>query len=426
MKVFGTDGIRGLGRDLLSADLPYKLGRGLGRKKVVVGRDVRTSSPAIEKRLLAGLLSAGAEVVTTGVVPTPALSYAVANEGADYGVMITASHNPPEFNGLKVFGREGEKLSSDEECDIDEKTARGVESARAERGRVVVKDDYSGAYARHVLSKFRDLDLSGEKIVVDCACGCMTIVPPILERLGATVRAINAEQSGERVNVSCGALHANDFAATLADDELGLSFDGDGDRLIAVYKGKPYDGDKILCALAESERACGNLNPPIVVGTIMTGSEIERVFKDKGVTLLRTDVGDKHVSEKMKETGAILGGEKSGHIIQKRLAPTGDGLLTALSLLKAKKILGELPYVKSNEFQDFSFFSPNPAAEFENECFLHALDEICAEIGERGRLIARPSGTEPTVRITIEVYEQGLECRKIVESILFRKNLQKW
>lgn len=423
MKVFGTDGIRGKAKDLIDKDLSYALGRALGGNRVVVGKDVRASSSAIEKRLLAGLFSAGADVVIAGTLPTPALSFAVQAENADFGVMITASHNPPEFNGLKVFGNGGGKLSSDMERKLDEKVSRGI----AERGSnrtpfVKVKDDYVGRYIRHALSLYEDLDLTGEKIVIDCAHGCMTAVPPVFERLGASVRVMSGEPSGEKVNVDCGALFVDKFAQTVGKDETGISFDGDGDRLVAVCEGRVYDGDRILCAIAKSMHVQKELNPPIVVGTLMTGSEIEKEFAKSGITLHRTEVGDKYVSEKMEDTGALFGGEKSGHIIQKNLAPTGDGLLTALSLLKAKKILGELPYVEPNVFCDFSFPSDNPKGEFENEDFLSRLDEIRGKLGEKGRLIARPSGTEPLVRITVEVFENELECRKIVENKLFTKN----
>lgn len=422
MKVFGTDGIRGLASDLLRRDLPCALGLALGGNKVVVGKDVRASSSAIERRLLAGLVTAGAEVIIAGTLPTPALSYAVGKEGADFGVMITASHNPPEFNGLKVFGKGGEKPSSEEEKELDEKVSRGRFEKTSTSSSVEVRDDYVGEYLRHVESLFSDLDLRGEKIVLDCAHGCMTAVPSVFEKLGGTVRVVAGEPSAEKVNVGCGALFVEEFAKTVGKDEIGLSFDGDGDRLVAVCDGRVYDGDRIIRALAESMKRQGELNPSIVVGTVMTGSEIEKVFEKDGITLYRTEVGDKHVSEKMKETSAILGGEKSGHIIQKRLAPTGDGLLTALSLLRAKKILGGLPYVKPNTFCDFSFPSANPKAEFENEDFLCRLDRVRTKIGEKGRLIARPSGTEPLVRITVEVCEDELECRKIVENELFTKN----
>ncbi len=422
MKVFGTDGIRGLATELLSADLPFALGVSFSDKKVVVGKDVRTSSSAIEKRLIAGLLSVGARVVVVGTLPTPALSYAVAKENADFGVMITASHNPPEFNGLKVFGAGGEKPPFEIERELDERVSAGKRVRGKTAPPVDVKGDYAGKYLRHAASLFCGLDLRGEKLVLDCACGCMTVLPPLFEKLGADVRVIAGVPSGERVNVGCGALFADEFAKSVGKDEVGLSFDGDGDRLIAVCDGKVYDGDRILCALAESKLRQNELNPPIVVGTVMTGSEVERYFEKKEITLLRTEVGDKHVSEKMQETGAILGGEKSGHIIQKRLAPTGDGLLTALSLLEAKRILGKLPYVKPNEFFDFSFPSQNPKAEFEKADFRLKLDEIRNEIGDKGRLIARPSGTEPLVRITVEILESELECRKRIEKILFTKN----
>lgn len=422
MKVFGTDGIRGLASDLLNKDLPYALGLALGGKRVVVGKDVRTSSSAIERRLLVGLVTAGAEVIIAGTLPTPALSYAVGKEGADFGVMITASHNPPEFNGLKVFGKGGEKPPSEAEKELDEKVSCGRSPKTHAVPSVEVRDDYVGEYLRHAVSLFADLDLRGEKIVLDCAHGCMTAVPSVFEKLGGTVRVVAGVPNGEKVNVGCGALFVEEFAKTVGKDEIGLSFDGDGDRLVAVFDGKIYDGDRILRVLAESMRKQDELNPPIVVGTVMTGSEIEKAFEKDGITLYRTEVGDKYVSEKMKETGAVLGGEKSGHIIQKRLAPTGDGLLTALSLLRAKKILGVLPYATPNTFCDFSFPSANPKAEFQNEDFLRRLDRIRTKIGEKGRLIARPSGTESLVRITVEVYEDELECRKIVEKELFAKN----
>lgn len=425
MKHFGTDGIRGKWQNII--EQAYPLGAVLAKenKLVAVSRDPRTSSFDIEKELVRGLLSGGADVLITGVMPTPALAHTIKSQGIDRAVMITASHNPPEYNGLKVMGADG-KLAESEELMLDNALDGWVEHISSASGRVDILSSAVRDYKRHVLSLYEHLDLASldRPIYLDTAHGCFSyIAKDIFETLGANVISFNNDYDGERINVDCGATAIDKFLLKIPDRAIGFAFDGDGDRVLAVVDGKIYDGDQILYNLACFYKS----KSPIfnrAVGTIMTGGGVEKAFEKQKITLYRADVGDKYVAEMMREKCALLGGEKSGHIIVGDKTNTGDGLITALAFVEA--------YIHgfSKKVREYPVFSYNldvlkPKECFESEDFQNKIAEFVGKIGKSGRVIARPSGTESVIRLTVEVYENRLDCRKLVEKIFFGKNQQK-
>ena len=420
MKYFGTDGIRGLGNKVKS--LAFPLGVVLGKMgQVVVARDTRPSSFDIERELARGLLSAGAEVKLVGVVPTPALHYL-----AKYGkvaVMITASHNPPEYNGLKVIV-EGGKLSPAEEEHLDNQLDDEINNPSPCNpcGRVEILSGGAREYKRHVIGQFDHLNLSGlgKTIYIDTAHGCFSyIAKDVLETLGGDVVAVNNDHDGDKVNVRCGALYVEDFAKRLPSNSIGFAFDGDGDRVMAVIDGRVFDGDQMLYNIARHKNARGKVIKE-VVGTIMTNGGIERALSKEGVSLVRTDVGDKHVLQAMKEKNLLLGGEKSGHLIIGDKSWTGDGIVTALSFLEV--ILGEnIKKVREFKTENYALETEKPMECYMSDEFQKNLAKTREEIGENARLIVRPSGTEDLIRITVEHSKSRVEYGKIVEKFLLSK-----
>lgn len=425
MKYFGTDGIRGKWQKVL--DLAFPLGVVLsGRHKVVaVARDPRTSSFDIEKELVRGLLNGGADVLLTGVLPTPALAFTLKSQGIERAVMITASHNPPDYNGLKVIRSDG-KLSESDEIHLDESLDHWQDYKICASGRVDILSGAVRDYKRHVLSLFDGLDLTAldRPIYLDTAHGCFSyIAKDVFETLGANVVAINNDYDGEKINIDCGATAMDKFLAQIPDRAIGFGFDGDGDRVLAVVDGKIYDGDQILYNIAcHYKTKCRGTNH--VVGTIMTGGGVEKAFEKQKIILHRSDVGDKYVAEMMRDKGAILGGEKSGHIIVGDKTNTGDGLITALSFVEA--------YMNGNakKVREYPVFNCNldclkPKETFENHDFQVKIAKFVSKIGKRGRVIVRPSGTEAVIRLTVEVYDNRLDCEKLTKEIFLSKNLQK-
>lgn len=427
MFFFGTDGIRALANSLLNDRIPFCLGAVLSSraKKIVVARDVRLSSLAIERQLIEGLTLGDCDILLCGELPTPALSYITDIENADYGVMITASHNPPEYNGLKVFERGGGKLSTDKEAEMDEAVFKRQKTLRLVRGkangRISVFEGAENFYKRHVVSLFSRLD--GLKVALDCARGSMaSLAAEAFESAGAiVVNALNNTRDGERVNVKCGATNLDYFLTTVNEDEIGFSFDGDGDRVMGVYKGKILDGDGMLYALATDMQSQDTLKNNAVCGTIMSNGALEKELAFKGITLFRSDVGDKYVMEKMRAVGSVLGGETSGHIITPK-APTGDGLITAFSIAEYLKKYKILPLITPYPSLSFNIPSAAPAQEVKKKEFVALIENAKAFLGENGKLIVRPSGTEPVVRITVECHTGDLEYAKNIKNLFLCKN----
>ncbi len=387
------------------------LGRhGADKPVLVVGRDPRASGVWLEEALVGGIRAAGGDVILTGVKPTPAIAYMTVDLGASAGVVISASHNPAEDNGIKFFSRDGRKLPDAIEDEIEaalEATRGGRAPHRVRPAQAATR--WSDTSQHLVDAALAPLD--GMRVVVDCANGSASAVAPgLLARLGADVTALNAEPDGVNINDGCGALHPEVVAEAVVrlGADAGVSHDGDADRaLFASADGAVIDGDQVLAASAIALHEAGELAGNTVVATVMSNIGLERAMQEHGITLARTRVGDRYVAEEMDRGGAVLGGEQSGHVIFRRYATTGDGLLTAvrfLSLAASRGIgLGELasamrryPQVLVNvrvDDRDAVSASPTVAA---------AVREAEEALGDGGRVLLRPSGTEPLVRVMVE------------------------
>jgi phosphoglucosamine mutase len=395
-RYFGTDGVRGVVGDGLTADLVERLGRAAtlwsGARRVFVGRDTRASGVELEEALARGIASAGGTAVLGGVLPTPAVALA----GLDLGAVISASHNPPEYNGVKLFDARGGKLGDDAEAEIE--ALLDAPPAQA-RGAVERAGDSTGAYLDHVLEHFGS-DLSGLRIAVDCANGAFAgLAPQALERLGAEVHAIGNEPDGTNINVGCGATETAALQALVGDGgfDLGVAFDGDGDRVVAVdERGGPVDGDGIVAILAL------DLGVELVAVTQMTNHGFHRLMAERGIRVLTTDVGDRYVLEALRREGGVLGGEQSGHVIYLRDHVAGDGLAAALLLCAALRgrplseaaaVMPRFAQAKENVAVASRQLTPAVTA---------AVERLNGELGEAGRVLVRPSGTEPLIRVLVE------------------------
>jgi phosphoglucosamine mutase len=411
---FGTDGVRGIVGEYITADLVERLGRASalwsGRGRVFIGRDTRASGEELEEAFARGVASAGGVAVLAGVVPTPA----VALLRLDLGVVISASHNPPEYNGVKFFDRDGRKLSDavEEEIEalLDADTPGG-----GEIDRVGIAVD---SYLEHVLERFGS-DLSGMRIAVDCANGAYSgIAPRAFEQLGAEVTAIGDAPDGNNINVGCGAtdLAALQELVRSGDFDLGVAFDGDGDRMLAVDgNGETVDGDEIVALLAL------HLGVDLVAVTTMANLGFHRLMEERGIRVVTTDVGDRYVLEALYREGGMLGGEQSGHIIVLRDHVTGDGLAAALllcealrgtTLAEAASVMTRYPQVKQN--------LPRAGRGPLPQSLLDAVDRVNAELDGDGRVLVRPSGTEPVVRVLAEAptkEESEALCGRIVKLV---------
>lgn len=436
MQYFGTDGIRQKADYLLDNQIPFLLGKALSQTnaKIIVARDVRTHSKDIEKQLCKGLLEGAAQIWLAGILPTPALAYTAQTQKADYAVMITASHNAPEFNGLKVFGKNGKKLSKEEELLLDKKLVELknnpslpplsivdicadtlTEDERLsdlkitiseQNHRIRIVDGAEFLYAKHIKSMFPRFD--GIKIRLDCAYGCFaTLAPAIFLSLGAIVCAEHNVRDGEKVNVDCGSTHIEKFVARVKKDEIGFAFDGDGDRVIAVVNGKIYDGDAMLLALSTLYRLQGKLKKRFIVGTVLSNTKLQRELAYQNIALVRSDVGDKNVLDCLLAHGCLLGGEKSGHILMLDKENTGDGIVTALSLLEVKRTIGSLPKFTPYPMLELNIRTDNPTETLASSAFQERITETNSLYSNSGRLIVRPSGTEPYIRITYECFSSS-------------------
>jgi phosphoglucosamine mutase len=396
-RYFGTDGVRGVVGQDLTPELIERLGKAatLWSKggRVFVGRDTRASGPELEEAFARGIVEAGGNAVLAGVLPTPA----VALLALDLGVVVSASHNPPEYNGIKIFDRDGQKLTDAAEEEIESLLDAVIPGSIAgEIDRVGVAND---SYLEHITERFGS-DLSGLRIVVDCANGAYSaIAPQAFEQLGAEVTAIGAEPDGTNINVGCGATDLSLLQRTVltGDFDLGVAFDGDGDRMLAVdANGAAVDGDQILAILAD------HLGVDLVAVTVMTNYGFHRFAEERGIRLVTTDVGDRYVLEALRREGGLLGGEQSGHIIYLKDHVTGDGLAAALllcaalagrTLAKAAALLPRFPQAKENV--------PVASKDLSEE-LLAEIQRVNAELDGSGRILVRPSGTEPLVRVLAE------------------------
>ena len=432
---FGTDGIRGrVGSEPITPDFCLHLGWAVGKvlassgsPMAVVGKDTRISGYMIESVLEAGLVSAGVSVSLLGPVPTPAVAYLTRTLSADVGIVISASHNSFEDNGIKFFDREGNKLPDEREVAIEQQLRRPLASVGSQAlGRAFRVDDARGRYIEFCKGTVdRGLHLRGLKVVVDCAHGATyAVAPGVFSELGADVTVIGAEPDGININNGFGSNHPETVAAKVREigADVGIAFDGDGDRVAMVdADGQVVDGDEILYIIAKSGFLRGRLAGG-VVGTVMTNMGLERALETCGIPFERAAVGDRYVLERMRAKGWQLGGESSGHLICLALSTTGDGIVAALQVLAAMivgdKSLAELRNGMHKWPQAMrNVATGTPCETAERLKGSDAVRDIEAELGSRGRVLVRPSGTEPLVRIMVEG-EQADEVRRHAESLV--------
>ncbi|MEC5189473.1 phosphoglucosamine mutase [Geobacillus thermodenitrificans] len=435
-KYFGTDGVRGVANRELTPELAFKIGRCGGyvltksaeRPKVLIGRDTRISGHMLEGALVAGLLSIGAEVMRLGVISTPGVAYLTKALGAQAGIMISASHNPVQDNGIKFFGPDGFKLSDEQEQEIEtlidspeDMLPRPIGSSLGQ-----VNDYFEGGqkYLQY-LKQTIDEDFSGMKIALDCAHGATSSLATYLfTDLEADVITMGASPNGLNINEGVGSTHPEALAAFVKEKgaDVGLAFDGDGDRLIAVdERGNIVDGDQIMYICAKYLKETGRLKQQTVVSTVMSNLGFYKALEAQGISSVQTAVGDRYVVEEMKKNGYNLGGEQSGHIIFLDYNTTGDGMLTALQLVNIMKIKGKPLSELAGEMKKYPQLLVNVRVTDKEKAMEHeqvkkVIAEVEAEMNGNGRVLVRPSGTEPLVRVMAEAPTEEA-CRTYVERI---------
>ncbi|MEF3368069.1 phosphoglucosamine mutase [Methylocystis sp. 9N] len=429
---FGTDGIRGLANEKITPELALKVGqaagtifhRGEGRHRVVIGKDTRLSGYMIEYALVAGFTSVGMDPLLLGPMPTPAVAMLTRSMRADVGVMISASHNSFEDNGIKLFGPDGHKLSDEIEIEI-EKLMDGDRTRKlagpTELGRARRIDDVRARYiefAKRTLP--RNMSLEGLRVVVDCANGAAyRVAPEALWELGAEVIAIGVEPDGFNINHEVGSTSPQALRDKVRElrADVGIALDGDADRVLLVdEQGQLIDGDQLMAVVAESWRDQGLLSKPGLVATIMSNLALERHLGSLGLTLERTAVGDRYVIERMRQEGYNVGGEPSGHVILSDYSTTGDGLVTAMQALAVVKRFDKPVSQVCHRFEPLPQILRNVRAqrgELERDSVILAIDDARARLGGSGRLIVRPSGTEPVIRVMGEG-----DDRELVETLV--------
>jgi len=432
MNLFGTDGVRGRANVLLTPEFVVQLARAtaatLGEPghRVIIGRDTRTSGPMIEAALASGFSSAGMDVLLAGIIPTPAIAFLIKDARADLGAIVSASHNPPGDNGIKLFDGRGHKLSVELEREI-EAAFKSTHSPAARAGRVEVLEAAAASYAAFLAGTIdvEEIDLSEHKIVVDCAYGATgKIAPHVLRHLGAVVIELNCSPDGERINQECGSTHLDFVRHAVAEQnaDLGVAFDGDGDRVLLVTStGRTIDGDEMMGIAALHMQQAGTLVPPVVVATEMSNLGLERTLGEAGIELLRTPVGDRNVSQALQSSGGLIGGEQSGHIIFADHSTTGDGILTAVKLLEvaheAGKSLEELAGAIARYPQvHHAVPSNDPAGLAEDGAVRRAVEAAQEALADHGRIIVRPSGTQPVLRLTVEAQDPEL-CMRVANAL---------
>lgn len=425
-KLFGTDGVRGVANSELTPEMAFELGRAGAyvlhqkfpeRKVILVGKDTRISSDLLEHALISGISSVGFDVLRVGVLPTPGIAYLTRHLKTCGGVVISASHNPPEYNGIKFFDAHGFKLSGKMERKIEEVLGKvPLRPVGKSIGRIRELDNPVEIYVDYLVNTVIG-GLESFNIAIDCGNGATYEASPLVFReLGARVLAINTNPDGFNINVECGSTYPQVIREVVETHNvaLGISHDGDGDRLIAVdEEGRIVDGDVILAIAALHMQKTGELHNNLVVGTVMSNLGLEMALKERGIKLIRTPVGDRFVLEAMREHGAVLGGEQSGHIIFLSHSTTGDGILTGLQLLSIvrdeerslshlREIITLYPQVlKSVKVKNKEELMQSPT-------LLKTISEAKKELGKRGRILVRPSGTEPLVRVMVEAEEEKL------------------
>jgi phosphoglucosamine mutase len=427
-KHFGTDGIRGRANGVITPELALKVGQAAGllfqrgdyRHRVVIGKDTRLSGYMIETALVAGFTSVGMDTLLLGPMPTPAVAMLTRSMRADLGVMISASHNPYEDNGIKLFGPDGFKLSDDVESEIETLLASDLARRLATSSNLGRAKRIESVHARYIefakRTLPRQMDLEGLRVVVDCANGAAyKVAPEALWELGAEVIAIGVEPDGFNINREVGSTAPEALIAKVRElrADIGIALDGDADRVLIVdEKGRIVDGDQLMAAVAKSWRDDGLLSRPGIVATVMSNLGLERYLDSLGLGLVRTAVGDRYVLEHMREHGYNLGGEQSGHIILSDYATTGDGLIAALQLLTVVKRLGRPVSEVCHCFEPLPQILKNvryaAGQPLQQDSVTSVIEAARQRLGANGRLVIRPSGTEPVIRVMGEGDDRDL------------------
>ena len=446
-RMFGTDGVRGIANTELTADLAYKLGRagafvlteGTHKPKIIVGMDTRISGHMLESALVAGILSVGAEALCIGVVPTPTVAYLTRKYNADAGVVISASHNPVEYNGIKFFNGQGYKLSDELEDRIQAIIENGFEGVPSptggDLGHKVVEESAVEDYVEFAKATI-GTDLKGLKVALDCANGAAyDVAVEAFRELGAEVVVINNDPDGVNINKKCGSTHPEELMDYVVKKEcdLGLAFDGDADRCLAVdEKGNLINGDFIMAICGKQLKEEGKLKDNLIVATVMSNLGLEIGMKEEGITLAKTKVGDRYVLEEMIRGGYTLGGEQSGHIIFLEHNTTGDGLVTGLNVAAIVKKTGKKLSELASIVQELPQVLVNAKIPNDKKDIYETDAEIAAEIKKIeeklngcGRVLIRPSGTEPLVRVMLEGKNQeeiDAMAHSLVDMILKKVN----
>ncbi|MEG3841207.1 phosphoglucosamine mutase [Microcoleus sp. herbarium14] len=424
-KLFGTDGIRGKVGELLNAPLALQVGFWAGQVlrqnspnqgPVILGQDSRNSSDMLAMALSAGLTAAGLEVWNLGLCPTPCVAYLASVSESVGGVMISASHNPPEDNGIKFFGSNGSKLSQQ----LQEQIEAGIRGAKVpvaslSWGHHYHRPELVKDYAASLSDSLQELNLRGMRVVLDLAWGAAAgLAPQVFKQMGADAICLHNAPDGDRINVNCGSTHLDSLQAAVLEHnaDLGFAFDGDADRVLGVdNKGRSIDGDYILYLWGRQLRDLEQLPSNLIISTVMANLGFERAWEELGGKLTRTNVGDQHVHAEMQRTGAMLGGEQSGHILCPHFGISGDGLLTALHMASLVRESGEsLAQLVSDSFQTYPQLLRNVRVDdrekrlnwHECEAMQKAIDRAKTAMGEQGRVLVRASGTEPLIRVMVE------------------------
>ena len=424
-RLFGTDGARGIANSELTCELAMNIGRAAAfvltrenvkRPKVLIGKDTRASSNMLEMALASGLCSVGADVVLAGFIPTPAVAYLISDCGADAGVMISASHNPCEYNGIKLFNNNGYKLPDAIEEEIESLVLDDMSPIKfptgGNVGNVFIRHDYVDKYIDHIIAS-TDIRLEGIKIALDCSNGSASYTAQrIFKALGAELHIMHANPDGENINANCGSTHMKgliDYVNAYGMD-LGLAFDGDSDRCLAVdEKGNLIDGDRLIAVFTKDLKKQGKLKGNTVVVTVMTNIGFKQFAKENGINIAETGVGDRYVLEEMLKNDYVIGGEQSGHIIFKDFATTGDGQLTGVQFASIMAKTGKTASELASVMQVFPQTMVNVSASPELKSLLKTDDDIkniiqsvSNKLGDEGRILVRASGTEPLIRVMLE------------------------
>ena len=438
-KYFGTDGIRGIAGESLTADLSFKVGKALGKlltekkehPKVVIGRDTRISCDMIEQALTAGLTSTGVNVMTVGTIPTPAIAYLTKTIETDSGIMISASHNPYQDNGIKIFGPDGFKLTDEQELEIESliDNSEQIKNASFEKiGKVYGGNELTQKYIQHIKQSISG-DLSEIKIALDCANGATTGVAPfIFGDLEADIETIGCQSNGVNINDNVGSTKIETISEFVKENnvDVGFAFDGDGDRVLAVdASGNIVDGDKIMFILAKHLKEQDELKDNMVVSTVMSNIGFYKAIEENGLQSVKTAVGDRYVVEEMRKNDYSLGGEQSGHIVLMNYATTGDGILTAVKLANIIKTSGKSLEELASEVSIYPQKLVNikvvdKKTAMEDSEILAECEKVEKELEGNGRILLRASGTENLIRVMVEASSDELTdkyCEQVAKIV---------